>query len=164
MAAERSTIQREIEQAKPFRTRSQEAYVALLRTTADSKHFLSQKLDAEDITLQQYNVLRILRGAGDAGLPTLSVAARMLERTPGVTRLIDRMERKGWMIRERGSEDRRRVWCMITEPGLRLLDRLDPAINSVDGVLTSALTDQELGVLIDYLDRIRAEFAEHNEA
>ena len=89
---------------RPFRTRSQEAYVALLRTAADSKRFLSHKLDAEDVTLQQYNVLRILRGAGDGGLPTLSVAERMVERTPGVTRLIDRMERKGWVTRERCSE------------------------------------------------------------
>lgn len=164
LAARHPTIQQDIEQKRPFRTRSHEAYVALLRTTADSKHFLSHKLDAEDITLQQYNVLRILRGAGDGGLPTLSVAERMLERTPGVTRLIDRMERKGWITRERCSEDRRRVWCMITESGLNLLDRMDPAINAVDEVLSRVLTDKELGVLIDYLDRIRAELAKHEDA
>ena len=151
-----STIQQDLKQTKPFRSRSQEAYVALLRTADDSKRFLSNLLDAEDVTLQQYNVLRILRGAGDDGLPTLSVAERMIERTPGVTRLIDRMERKGWVTRERCLEDRHRVWCMITAEGLALLTRLDAPINSVDDVLEEALNEEELGTLTRYLDRIRA--------
>ena len=69
-----SSIQEDLKQTRPFPSRSQETYVALLRTADDSKRFLSQLLDAEDVTLQQYNVLRILRGAGDEGLPTLSVA------------------------------------------------------------------------------------------
>lgn len=155
-----TTIRQAIKQTKPFRSRSQEAYVALLRTADDSKRFLSHLLDAEDVTLQQYNVLRILRGAGDDGLPTLSVAERMVERTPGVTRLIDRMERKGWVTRERCSQDRRRVWCMITKEGLALLDRLDAPVDAVDDALAGALSEKELGILCGYLDRIRANLAE----
>jgi DNA-binding MarR family transcriptional regulator len=151
-----ATIQQDLKQSKPFRSRSQEAYVALLRTADDSKRFLSHLLDAEDVTLQQYNVLRILRGAGDDGLPTLSIGERMIERTPGVTRLIDRMERKGWVTRERCMEDRRRVWCMITAEGLALLTHLDAPIDSVDDVLEEALSEKELGTLTSYLDRIRA--------
>ena len=160
MSASTTSILEDLKQTKPFRSRSQEAYVALLRTADDSKRFLSHLLDAEDVTLQQYNVLRILRGAGDEGLPTLSVAERMVERTPGVTRLIDRMERKGWVTRERCSKDRRRVWCMITEEGLSLLDRLDAPVDAVDDVLAGALSEKELGTLTEYLDRIRAKLAE----
>ena len=85
-----------------------------------------------------------------------AVAERMLERTPGVTRLIDRMERKGWVTRERCTEDRRRVWCRISEPGLSLLDSLDRPIDKLDEAIGEALDDSELDTLIGLLDRIRA--------
>ena len=155
-----SSIQEDLKQTRPFPSRSQETYVALLRTADDSKRFLSQLLDAEDVTLQQYNVLRILRDAGDERLPTLSVAERMVERTPGVTRLIDRMERKDWVLRTRCVEDRRRVWCTITDEGRALLDRLDAPVEAVDDVLQSALSDKELASLTKFLDRIRARLAQ----
>ena len=152
------TLGEEIKQTRPFRSRSQEAYLSLLRTADESKRFASQALESAGITLQQYNVLRILRGAGAQGLPTLAVAERMLERTPGVTRLIDRMERKRWVTRERCTEDRRRVWCRITDTGLTLLDSLDSVIEAVDSTPESVLTESELTQLIDYLDRLRARF------
>lgn len=154
------SIREEIRQAAPFRSRSHEAYVALLRTADESKRFAGQVLEREGITLQQYNVLRILRGAGERGLPTLSVAERMLERTPGVTRLIDRMEKKGWVRRERCSDDRRRVWCRITEVGLELLTRLDEPVDEANDVLADVLSDDELVRFIDCLDRVRARFGE----
>ena len=147
----------EIKQSKP-RSVTQEAYLALLRTADDAKRFASRTLEHEGVTLQQYNVMRILRGAGEDGLPTLTVAERMIERTPGVTRLIDRMEKKGWVTRERCTEDRRRVWCRITRAGLDLLARLDVPINAGDDSLTEVLDVRELGQLITYLDRLRAHF------
>jgi len=160
MTAEKSvlppSILEEIQQSKPFRSRSQEAYLALLRTADDSKRYISRVLEPAGVTLQQYNVLRILRGAGSEGIPTLVVAERMLERTPGVTRLIDRMERKGWVERSRCTEDRRRVWCKITLEGLSLLGTLDQPVNEVDEVFSGVLDDDELVALIGYLDRIRA--------
>ena len=150
------SILEEIQQSKPFRSRSQEAYLALLRTADDSKRYISRVLEPAGVTLQQYNVLRILRGAGEEGLPTLTVAERMLERTPGVTRLIDRMERKNWVERSRCTEDRRRVWCKITRSGLSLLESLDRPVNEVDNVLRDVLEEDELSALNRYLDRIRA--------
>lgn len=150
------SITEEIKQSKPFSSKSQEAYVALLRTADDSKRLVSGVLEPSGVTLQQYNVLRILRGAGEDGLPTLTIAERMIERTPGVTRLIDRMEKKGWVERRRCTEDRRRVWCTITARGLELLDGLDRPIESIDATLGEALDPDELDVLVDYLDRIRA--------
>jgi DNA-binding MarR family transcriptional regulator len=150
------SILEEIKQSKPFRTRSQEAYLALLRTADDSRRFISRVLEPAGVTLQQYNVLRILRGAGGQGLPTLAIAERMVERTPGVTRLIDRMEEKGWVIRARCTEDRRRVWCRITRAGLALLASLDEPVNAVDDSFHEVLADEELSRLIEYLDRLRA--------
>lgn len=154
----------EIKQTKPFRSRSQEAYLALLRTADEAKHLLAQCLESEGITTQQYNVLRILRGAGEQGLPTLTVAERMIERTPGVTRLLDRMERKGWVSRERCTEDRRRVWCRVTDAGLELLDRLERPIEELDGVFVEELEDAELGALIELLARLRGTLKEHTGA
>ena len=134
-----NSILEDIKQSRPFRSESHEAYVTLLRTADDAKRFVGRVLEPEGVTLQQYNVLRILRGAGSDGLPTLSVAERMIERTPGVTRLIDRMERKGWVCRERCTQDRRRVWCRITDEGLELLGRLDGPWDAVDDILAGAL-------------------------
>lgn len=151
-----TSILDEIKQSRPFRSESHEAYVTLLRTADDAKRFVSQVLEPEGVTLQQYNVLRILRGAGSDGLPTLSVAERMIERTPGVTRLIDRMERKGWVCRERCTEDRRRVWCRITDEGLALLERFDGPVDAVDDILAGALDTEELGHFMDFMNRIRA--------
>ena len=150
------SIREEIQQSKPFHSRSQEAYLALIRTADDAKRHIGKILEVEGVTLQQYNVLRILRGAGEEGLPTLVVAERMVERTPGVTRLLDRMEKKGLVTRERCTEDRRRVWCRITEEGLELLARLDQPVNAIDDSLFGALSEAELIELIGYLDRIRA--------
>jgi DNA-binding MarR family transcriptional regulator len=84
----------------------------------------------------------------------------MLERTPGVTRLIDRMEKKGLVGRQRCTEDRRRVWCRITEEGLKLLYDLDEPIAEVDSAPAEVLDEEELSRLIDYLDRLRARFTE----
>ena len=150
------SILEEIKQSKPFHSRSQEAYLALLRTADDSRRYIARVLEPEGVTLQQYNVLRILRGAGADGLPTLAIGERMLERTPGVTRLIDRMVKKGWVTRSRCTEDRRRVWCKVTSSGLRLLDRLDEPIEGVDDSFREVLDEHELVTLIGYLDRVRA--------
>lgn len=150
------SILEEIKQSKPFHSRSQEVYLSLLRTADDSRRYISQVLEREGITLQQYNVLRILRGAGSEGLPTLAIGERMLERTPGVTRLIDRMVKKGWVTRARGSDDRRRVWCTITPSGLALLGALDAPVEAVDDTFSGVLDPSELDVLVDYLDRLRA--------
>ena len=152
------TILEDIKQSKPFRSRSQEAYLALLRTADDSKRYAGQVLESACVTLQHYNELRILRGAGPEGLPPLAVAERMLERTPGVTRLIDRMEHKGWVARQRCTDDRRRVWCRISPQGLKLLSRLDAPVGELDDALSGVLEESEIVELIEYLDRLRAHF------
>ena len=116
-----SRIRSEIKQGKPFRSPRQEAAIALLRTADVVRRRIARVVEPHGVTLQQYNVLRILAGAGGEGMPTLEIAARMIERAPGITRLLDRLEGKRLIRRERCPSDRRQVLCWIGESGLRLL-------------------------------------------
>src|SRR5678809_372016 len=118
--------------AENLRSREQQATLGLLRTADAMKRSLAQVVEPHGVTAQQYNVLRILRGAGPDGLPTLSIGERMIEQTPGVTRLIDRLERKGLVTRTPCPKDRRRVFCKITPKGLDLLKELDDPVNRWD--------------------------------
>jgi DNA-binding MarR family transcriptional regulator len=154
-----SAVQREIRQSKPFRSPSHEAVIALLRTAEVVRRFLAAAVAPAGLTLQQYNVLRILRGAGEAGLPTLEVADRMIEHTPGVTRLMDRMEGQGWVTRERCPTDRREVHCRISAAGLALLERIDPAVEQTDRQAVGSVDDRSLRKLITTLDAVRAAHA-----
>jgi DNA-binding MarR family transcriptional regulator len=139
-----------------FRSREQEAALGLLRTADAMKRSLAQVIEPHGITAQQYNVLRILRGAGPDGLPTLTIGERMIEQTPGVTRLVDRLERKGLVARSPCPKDRRRVFCKITAKGLELLKELDDPVNRWDVQAVSVLPPSELDSLINLLDRVRA--------
>ena len=114
-----------LKRTRPFRSPAHEASLALLRAADALRRVMGQVVGAEGVTLQQYNVLRILRGAGEEGLPTLAVGERMIERTPGVTRLLDRLEQAGMVDRHRCLADRRRVWARITPEGLGVLEALD---------------------------------------
>ncbi|HEX9161792.1 MAG TPA: MarR family transcriptional regulator [Thermoanaerobaculia bacterium] len=149
------SIQEEIKQSRPFRTRSQEAAVALMRTADMVRRAVSAIVEPHDITPQQYNVLRILRGAGDKGLPTLEIAERMIEQTPGITRLIDRLEAKDLVSRQRCETDRRQVFCTITREGLALLRKLDGPIRDADDWALAELSTRELTSLVTLLDKAR---------
>jgi DNA-binding MarR family transcriptional regulator len=139
-----------------FRSREQQAVVGLLRTADAIKRSLAHVIEPHGITPQQYNVLRILRGATPEGLPTLTIGERMVEQTPGVTRLIDRLERKGLVERIPCPKDRRRVFCQITPKGLDLLEELDEPVNRWDAQTVSILPPSEVDSLIKLLDRVRA--------
>jgi len=156
MTPSASRLQQEIKQTRPFRSVSQEVLVGLMKT-ADLVHRQTARiLDPEGITVQQYNVLRILRGAGEEGLPTLEITTRMIEQTPGITRLIDRLEAKRLVSRERCPTDRRQVTCRISEKGIDLLRRLDPVIDRSDDARLPLLTAKERQQLVTLLDRGRA--------
>jgi MarR family transcriptional regulator, organic hydroperoxide resistance regulator len=139
-----------------FRSREQQATLGLLRTSDALKRSLAQVVEPYGITPQQYNVLRILRGAGPDGLPTLTIGERMVEQTPGVTRLVDRLEIKGLVARTPCPTDRRRVLCRITAVGLQLLTELDEPVNRWDTQSVSVLAPSELDTLITLLDRVRS--------
>ena len=147
-------IQEEIRQNRPFSSRHEEAAISLMRTADLIRRLVGSVVEPHDITVQQYNVLRILRGAGEQGLPTLEIADRMIEQTPGITRLIDRLEEKKLVDRKRCEEDRRRVWCRITPTGLALLAKLDAPVHDSLGSL-STLGARDLAQLVEHLDRAR---------
>lgn len=139
----------------PFADKAAEASVALMRTADLVRRNIAAILEGCDLTPQQYNVLRILRGAGAKGLPTLDIAQRMIEETPGITRLIDRLEAKNLVTRERCTTDRRQVFCLITKEGLELLAGLDEPILATQDDAFAGLRKKDLEQFIDLLDRTR---------
>jgi DNA-binding MarR family transcriptional regulator len=151
-----TTLQREIRQRRPFRNLSHAGAVALLRTADLVRRHAAATVEPHGITLQQFNVLRILRGAGGEGMPTLEVAARMIEQTPGVTRLLDRLEAKGLVRRQRCPKDRRQHLCWITEQGSGLLANLDAPMVKANQASLKGLSAAEQEELIRLLDRLRA--------
>jgi len=126
-----------------------------MRTTDRVRRQLAMVVEPQGITLQQYNVLRILRGGGEEGVPTLEVAARMIEQTPGITRLLDRLEAKGLVKRERCRHDRRQHLCWITAEGLKLLERLDAPVLAASDAALKGLDPGDRLALIRLLDAIR---------
>lgn len=149
-------IQEELQQSKPFSSPRQTVMISLLKTADVIRRQLGEFMDQYGITPQQYNVLRILRGTGTAGLPTLSIGQRLIEATPGITRLLDRMESRGWVERVRCAKDRRVVYARILQPGLDLLDRIDPELTAMHAECFPLLDDSELEQLIALLDKARA--------
>jgi DNA-binding MarR family transcriptional regulator len=148
-------LQQEIKQSRPFASRQQEAFLSILKTADILRRNAAALLAPFRLSLEQYNVLRILRGAGDAGLPTLEVASRLIEQSPAITRLMDKLEAKQLIRRRRCPQDRRQVLCWITPTGLDRLElvaaRFDPA--AVDGL--KQLRERDVTQLIVLLDAVR---------
>lgn len=150
------SLKHEIHQNKPFHSLRHEAVVGLLKTTDLVRRVISDVVEPSGITMQQYNVLRILRGAGNKALPTLEIRKRMIEQTPGITRLLDKLELRGWVTRNRHDGDRRQVLCLITPEGKRLVDSLDEAVNAVGDRLLATASDREVKVMLEAMGKLRA--------
>lgn len=136
--------------------------MALLRTADVVRRYIARVLEPYGITPQQFNVLRILRGAhaeGTDGTPTLTIAERMIEEAPGITRLLDRLEAKGMVRRQRCPEDRRQVLCHATPAALDLLGRIDGAMDEADDGALGTLSDEDKAQLIRLLDAVRSSHA-----
>ena len=130
-------------------------YSTLLSTADKIKTLFETVCAPFDITGQQYNVLRILRGAEPLGLPTLTIADRVIEKTPGITRMIDRLESKDLVTREIRPHDRRCVYCRITKKGLNLLRSLDEPVEEFNHAAFRGLSATELEQLIALLLKTR---------
>src|SRR5882672_820043 len=138
-------------------SRQQETVVSMLHATAYVRRFGAWVFEQHDITSQQYNVLRILRGAGPDGLPTLDIAERMIEQTPGITRLLDRLEARKLVRRERCPADRRQVLCWLTGQSRALLKELEGPVDGADHDAIGGLESAAVDRLIGLLDGVRGE-------
>ena len=126
-----------------FATPQQEALLNVM-VAANYVREQSERVTREHgITLPQYNVLRILRGVHPSGHPRCDIAARMLDRAPDVTRIIDRLMEKGFVERDRGAEDRRHSITRITKDGLALLEQIDPDIRAAFEPMESLISQRE---------------------
>src|SRR5262249_50273849 len=143
-----SRLRDEIKQAKPFRSLEQEAYLSIERAAAVLGHAFGDALKPYGLTPTQYNVLRILRGAGQAGLARCEVRERMIAQVPDVTRLSDRLEEMGLATRARDADDRRVVTTRITSEGLSLLSQLDEPIAAIHYGQLGHMTPERLQSLI----------------
>jgi DNA-binding MarR family transcriptional regulator len=158
--ARTSLIAQELRQTRPFRSKGQEATLALLRTASVVKRALERVVEPAGLSLAAYNALRIIRGAGAGGIATLCVRDRMIEEGSTITRLMDKLEAAGLIRRERGEPDRRQVLCYATAKGRQLMDGLDPRVDAADAAVMDALTGGQQEQLIRLLDAVRLGNAE----
>jgi DNA-binding MarR family transcriptional regulator len=145
----------EIKQAKPFVSLEAEAFLNLLRTADALARGAEEILKPAGVSHTQYNVLRILRGAGERGLCHREVADRMITRDPDMTRLVDRLERRGLVLRSRDSRDRRVIMVRITAAGQKVLKDLDGPVAQYHRKLFARLDKGELGKLVQLLEAAR---------
>lgn len=149
-------LQVEIKQSKKFESLEHEAFLNLQRTTDFLMRKVTEALKPFGITPPQYNVLRILRGAGDCGLINREIGERVLTYVPDVTRMLDRLEKRELICRERGVEDRRLVTACITNNGLKLLSDLDQVFKDLNKDLLGVCNRKTLVELIKTLEQLRS--------
>jgi DNA-binding MarR family transcriptional regulator len=151
------TVAREIKQARPFTSQAHEVFlglqVAAARLIEPWEQFLKKHAA---LTLNQYNVLRILRGSHPTGLPCGEIADRMIARDPDVTRLVDRLSRRGLVTRSRNRQDRRVVEVGIAAKGRTLLRTLDEHVDRMPNAMLGHLGPAKLQDLSELLDQLMA--------
>jgi DNA-binding MarR family transcriptional regulator len=149
-------LQHELRQSRPFASPETEAALSVLRTAALLGSAVAETLKPHGLTPTQYNVLRILRGAGDGGLCRHEVGDRLVTPVPDVTRLLDRLEAAALIRRHRDPEDRRQVRARITPQGLRRLATLDGVLDALHRQQLGHLEEEQLRTLTDVLAAARA--------
>ena len=151
------SIQAEIQQTKPFTSLEDEAAVSLHRTADQIHGRFSDMLKPHGLSPTQFNALRILRGAGDGGRTCTEIAERMINRDPDITRLLDRLERRGLVARSREGRDRRVIITRINQAGLELLRALDRPVEEFNRKQMGQLSEPQLKTLVKLLEAVRAE-------
>jgi DNA-binding MarR family transcriptional regulator len=148
-------LREEIFQEKPFRSPEQEAFLNIQRTADVLMARMAKVLAAHGVSPTQYNVLRILHGAGDEGLPCGAVAERMITRDPDITRLMDRLEKQGLITRARDTRDRRVVVARITDKAEKIVAALDEPVERELKEQLGHLGQTRLRQLIELLETVR---------
>jgi len=133
-----------------------QVFVAILKTADTLAGQAEQLMKAGGLTGAQYNVLRILRGAGPEGLPCNGISERMISRDPDMTRMLDRMESRQWITRERQKEDRRVVKARITEEGLKLLKKMDAPVHELHKRQFAHMSSTRQKTLLELVNEVMA--------
>jgi DNA-binding MarR family transcriptional regulator len=133
--------------------------IALMRAADVARREMVRALEPQGVTLQQANVLIILRQAGPEGLPTLAVAERLIEQTPAITQLIAALVAKKYVRRKTNRTDRRQQLCFLTAKGGQLIDDLFPVIHASHARITRNIPDEQLGALVELLTLIGGEYS-----
>jgi DNA-binding MarR family transcriptional regulator len=148
-------LQTEIKQSKPFATLEEEVLLNLQRTADAVMRPVEAEIKSHGLSTTQYNVLRILRGAAESGRTCGEIADRLITRDPDITRLLDRMEKRSLIRRERQSSDRRVILTFISEEGLELLKRLDATLPGTTQRVLSHMGERRLKELCKLLEQAR---------
>ena len=154
-------LQAELKQNVPFASREQEAYLSLLRTADALQARVEARLKEFGLTGTQYNALRILRGAGPEGLPCREIGERMITHDPDITRLLNRLEDRGFVERTRARHDRRVIYGKITAAGLKLLREMDGPIEKHGREILRHVGQEKLKQIIELLELVRSGKASH---
>ena len=149
------TLHTELKSTRPFDLLEEEAHLSVIRTAAVLDHDFAQVLKPYGLTTTQYNVMRILRGAGGEGLCRNELGTRLLRQVPDVTRLLDRLKQMRLIGRQRSDADRRLVRTRITQKGLDLLAELDAHIRQTHRERLAHVSPQRLRALVDTLAEVR---------
>ena len=149
------TLQEEIRQSKPFASVEAEALLNIARTAAVLMHRMEQKFKPYGITSTQYNVLRIVQGAGKAGISQCAIAARLVSETPDVPRLLRRTEEAGLIERSTDEADKRVRNVVLTTEGQRMLKRVTPELEADADSMFPKLTKAQLRMLNELLNLAR---------
>ena len=150
-----SKLKDEIKQGKPFESLEAEVFLNLVRTADALSRSGEEILKLVGLSLNQYNVLRILRGAGEEGLCCREVAERMITRDPDITRLVDRLERRSLVTRSRDSMDRRIITVRVSEAGLKILKDLDRPMDDASRNRLSHMDKEDMRRLSELLEAAR---------
>jgi DNA-binding MarR family transcriptional regulator len=150
-----STLQQELKKRGPFDSIEQEATLAVMRSSDLLENRLARLLRAHNLTLSQYNVLRILRGEGKS-LPCLEVADRMIQVAPAITRVVDQLLAMKLITKTQSAQDRRVFAIDLTPAASRLLKTLDQPILDLHASLLANVSKGDLKKLIQILEKVRA--------
>jgi DNA-binding MarR family transcriptional regulator len=148
-------VRDEIHQRRPHASVEEEAFLNIVRTADALTRDFEDLLKPHGLTGTQYNLLRILRGAGKRGATCSEIGERAIKKDPDITRLVDRMEKRGLVKRSRDGRDRRLVTTSITAEGLRKLDELEGPINKIPIQQFQGLSKQKILELIQTLETLR---------
>ncbi len=149
-------LQKELHKVRPFECVQQELFLNLIRTADHLTREFESLLKPLNLSPTQYNILRILRGAGEGGMPCKGIGEHLITRDPDITRLLDRLEARNLITRHRDTKDRRVVSTRLTPDGAKILKDLDKPVIDMHRTQLAHMPELKITQLIDLLEEVRS--------